>query len=56
MEAHAISVTVGDKTILQPASLSLEPGELVAIIGESGAGKSTMLKVLAGVDPRRAAP
>ena len=50
MEAHAISVTAGDKTILHPASLSLEPGELVAIIGESGAGKSTMLKVLAGVD------
>jgi ABC-type multidrug transport system ATPase subunit/pSer/pThr/pTyr-binding forkhead associated (FHA) protein len=50
MEARAISVRVGEKTILQPASLSLEPGELVAIIGESGAGKSTMLKVLAGVD------
>lgn len=51
LEARAISVQVGEKkTILQPASLSLEPGELVAIIGESGAGKSTMLKVLAGVD------
>lgn len=49
MEAHGISVTAGEKTLLQPASLTLEPGELVAIIGESGAGKSTMLKVLAGV-------
>ena len=26
MEAHAISVDVGEKTILQPASLTLEPG------------------------------
>ncbi len=50
MEAQAISVDIGEKTILQPASLTLKPGELVAIIGESGAGKSTMLKVLAGVD------
>ena len=40
---------VGDKEILHPTSLSIEPGELVAMIGESGAGKTTLLKALAGV-------
>ncbi len=51
MEAAGVTVLAGEKTILHPTSLTLEPGELVAIIGESGAGKSTLLKVLAGVNP-----
>jgi ABC-type multidrug transport system ATPase subunit/ABC-type multidrug transport system permease subunit len=40
---------VKDKQILAPTSLTIEPGELVAIIGESGSGKSTLIKALAGV-------
>src|SRR4051812_34573388 len=34
---------------LQDLNLSIEPGEVVGIIGHNGAGKSTMLKVLAGI-------
>ena len=49
LDAEAVSFAVGNKTILQPTSLSLLPGELIAIIGESGAGKSTLMKVLCGV-------
>ena len=49
LDATGVAVSVGDKRILEPTSLSIEPGELVAIIGESGAGKSTLLKALAGV-------
>ena len=51
LDATGVAVSVGDKRILEPTSLSIEPGELVAIIGESGAGKSTLLKALAGVTP-----
>lgn len=49
LDATAVTMEIKDKTILTPTSLSIEPGELVAIIGESGAGKSTLLKALAGV-------
>lgn len=34
---------------LEDVSFSVEPGEVLGIIGTNGAGKSTMLKVLAGI-------
>ncbi len=40
----------GDKTILAGLSFGIERGSLVAIIGENDAGKSTLLKVLAGTE------
>jgi putative ABC transport system ATP-binding protein len=41
----------GDRpAVLQGVSLALRPGEYVAIMGESGVGKSTLLNLLAGLD------
>ena len=35
---------------LSDVSFELQKGDLVAIVGDSGSGKSTMLHLLAGVD------
>lgn len=38
------------RSVLRDLSLRLQPGEYVAIIGESGVGKSTLLNLIAGLD------
>jgi len=38
------------RPVLQDISLRLQPGEYVAITGESGVGKSTLLNLIAGLD------
>jgi ATP-binding cassette subfamily F protein uup len=40
----------GHVPLLDGAALALEPGERVALIGRNGAGKSSLLKILAGLD------
>lgn len=40
-----------ERTILDDVSLSIEPGQLVALVGGSGAGKSTLMKTLLGIEP-----
>jgi len=48
LEATDISVRAGERFLLQDVSLTVAPGELVAVVGPNGAGKSTLLKVLCG--------
>jgi iron complex transport system ATP-binding protein len=49
LEARDVRVTIGDKTILHAADLTLEAGRLVAVVGPNGAGKSTLARAVAGI-------
>ncbi|MBW4719980.1 ABC-F family ATP-binding cassette domain-containing protein [Saccharothrix obliqua] len=48
--AHDLTRTLGDRRVLDGVSLTAAPGHRIGVIGENGTGKSTLLRLLAGVD------
>lgn len=47
-----LSSGYGDRIVLQDISFSLQPGQMMGIIGANGSGKSTLLKTVANLLPR----
>jgi putative ABC transport system ATP-binding protein len=50
LELVDLSKSYGGRTVLASLSHRFQPGEFVAIMGESGVGKSTLLNLIAGLD------
>ena len=50
LDCRGLRKTYGTRTVLQNLDLQLQAGEYVAIMGESGVGKSTFLNLVAGLD------
>jgi polar amino acid transport system ATP-binding protein len=54
VELHNVVKRYGAHTVLERVSLSVEAGEIIAIIGRSGSGKSTLLRCINGLEPIQA--
>jgi ATP-binding cassette subfamily C protein len=48
VEQASVRSPAGDRLLLQGVTFRFEPGEIVGVIGPSGAGKTTLMRVVAG--------
>jgi iron complex transport system ATP-binding protein len=48
---HDVSLNAGTRALLKDITFSISHGEKVALVGANGAGKSSLLKVIAGIVP-----
>jgi iron complex transport system ATP-binding protein len=48
IEAIGISVSIGSRRIISEVNFEVRPGEIAAIVGPNGSGKTTFLKALSG--------
>jgi putative ABC transport system ATP-binding protein len=50
LQVSQLGKRYGDTAVFSQVSFSVAPGEFIAIVGESGVGKSTLLNCMAGLD------
>jgi sulfonate transport system ATP-binding protein len=50
VELHGVRRTFGTRSVLNGIDLTVRKGEFVALLGPSGTGKTTLLRILAGLD------
>jgi ABC-type branched-subunit amino acid transport system ATPase component/ABC-type branched-subunit amino acid transport system permease subunit len=53
LELHAVNAFYGASHILHDVTLELRTGEIVALLGRNGAGKSSTVKAIMGLNPPR---
>jgi len=53
LEVEAIHTYYGESHVLHGVSLRVEPGEVVALLGRNGAGKTTVIRSIVGFTPPR---
>jgi putative ABC transport system ATP-binding protein len=51
LRLSGVTKRFGGRTVLNQVCLEVAPGEHIAVLGESGIGKSTLLNVIAGLEP-----
>jgi branched-chain amino acid transport system ATP-binding protein len=54
LEVEGVHTYYGDSHVLQGVSLRVEPGEVLAILGRNGMGKTTLIRTIVGFTPPRA--
>lgn len=50
LEVNDIQKYYGDAHVLRNINFAIQPGEFVALVGQSGGGKSTLLRLIAGLE------
>ena len=51
IELKSVVKRYGNNQVLRDVDLAVEKGEIIAVIGRSGSGKSTMLRCINGLEP-----